>query len=157
AHAIITAVLNPRAKTGKTTTAVNLTAALVRSRRRALLVDLDPQGHATSHLGVRPSPSTKTTQDLFAHQKLCPEAVLRSIEQDLFLVPSSLGLTAVERDLGRHAGHELILRQRLDALRRHFGNIVLDCPPGLGLLSLNALCAADEIIVPVSADDFAFQ
>jgi chromosome partitioning protein len=153
---IVTAILNPRARTAKTTTAVNFAAALVRAHRRALVIDLDPQGHATRHLGVRPD-LAMTTGDLLSRRDVAADRAIRGIDRDLFLVPSSLSLAKVERDLSSLGTAEMVLRSRLLPLREQFDQIILDCPPSLGALSLNALCAADELIIPVSDEDFGLN
>lgn len=153
----VLAVLNQKGGAGKTTTAVNLGAAMANLGRRVLVVDVDPQAHATVHLGVRPHAAPHTLYDLITNADLPAEDAVRLIRERLFLLPSNLRLSAAERDLLHRFGREQILQMRLLPLRNQFDYIVLDCPPSLGLLSVNALCASDELVVPVPADYFALE
>ena len=152
------AVANQKGGVGKTTTSVNLAVALARQGRRVCLVDLDPQAHATLHLGVMPGSHPLSAFDvLVGGQPLAAASVPAG--DNLCVVPSHIDLSAVEMALAGRPGRESILRQRIDADPRCTGKsvdagqafdyLVVDCPPSLGLLSLNAMAAVDEVLLPL--------
>ncbi len=151
------AVANQKGGVGKTTTSVNLAVALARAGRNVCLIDLDPQAHATLHAGVAPGSHPVSAFDvLTGGQPL--EAATVSAGDNLWVVPSHIDLSAVEMALAGRPGRESILRQRIDADPRcrggaaaaaGFDYLVVDCPPSLGLLSLNALAAVDEVLLPL--------
>jgi len=151
------AVANQKGGVGKTTTSVNLAVALARQGRRVCLVDLDPQAHATLHLGVMPGSHPLSAFDvLVGGQPLAAAGV--TVGDGLCVVPSHIDLSAVEMALAGKPGRESILRQRIAADPRCMGNavagenfdyLVIDCPPSLGLLSLNAMAAVDEVLLPL--------
>ncbi|WP_294949866.1 AAA family ATPase [Sulfurivirga sp.] len=153
----IMAVANQKGGVGKTTTAVNLAAALARLGKRVLLADLDPQGNATVSLGVDKDALTHTVYDL-----LLEEAPLDAVRQPIEaagvdLLPANGDLTAAEADLLEHARGPLRLREVLDPLRAEYDAIVIDCPPTLNMLTVNALVAADGVVVPVQCEFFALE
>jgi chromosome partitioning protein len=158
------AVANQKGGVGKTTTSVNLAVALARSGHRVCLIDLDPQAHATLHVGVTPGEHPCTAYDVLAEGRPLAAALVPAGE-NLWLVPSHLDLSAVEVALANRPGREAILRHRLAAdpafggtaapggpqatLPLPFDFLVIDCPPSLGLLSLNAMAAVDEVLLPL--------
>jgi chromosome partitioning protein len=150
------AVANQKGGVGKTTTSVNLAVALARQGRRVCLVDLDPQAHATLHLGVVPGSLPLTAFDVLAGGQPLAAATV-DVDESLAVVPSHIDLSAVEMALAGKAGREAILRQRIEAdprcrgggADRPFDYLVVDCPPSLGLLSLNAMAAVDEVLLPL--------
>lgn len=151
------AVANQKGGVGKTTTAVNLAVGLARQGKRVCLIDLDPQAHATLHLGVQPGGSGLSAFDLLAGGQSL-EAVTVPVSDRLCIVPSHIDLSAVELALAGVSGRESILRERLAAdprcrtvPRDHggFDALVIDCPPSLGLLSLNAMAAVGEVLLPL--------
>ena len=152
--ATIYAVANQKGGVGKTTTAINLAACLAEAGERALIVDLDPQANATSGLGARANGTS--TYDLLDGEPL-RRLVKETAFPGLHLVPSrpSLGGAAVEL-AGREDG-EMYLRHALDAGRDDYGFVFLDCPPSLGPLTVNALAAADRVLVPVQAEYYALE
>jgi chromosome partitioning protein len=142
------AVLNQKGGVGKTTSAVNLAAALARAGRRVALLDLDPQAHASTHLGVEPAPDELTLYDVLVANK--PLAVARRpVAENLSLVPSNINLAAAEVELAGVVGREVILREALATDAERFDYVLMDCAPSLGVLTLNALAAADEVFVPL--------
>jgi chromosome partitioning protein len=151
------AVANQKGGVGKTTTSVNLAVALARSGRKVCLVDLDPQSHATLHVGVMPGSQPLSAFDVLVAGRPLAAACVQ-LDGNLSLVPSHIDLSAVEVALAGKAGREAILRQRIEADPRcrgtagdgtDFDYMVIDCPPSLGLLSLNAMAAVDEVLLPL--------
>jgi chromosome partitioning protein len=142
------AVLNQKGGVGKTTTAVNLSAALATTGQRVCLLDLDPQAHATLHLGVEPRPEDKSIYDVLTGGATLAE-VRRQVDDNLWIIPSHLDLAAAEVELAGVVGRELILADHLAAEVETFDYLFLDCPPSLGILTLNALAAVDEVFIPL--------
>ncbi len=155
------AFINQKGGVGKTTLVANAGAYWGREGRRVLLIDLDPQAHLSLHFGLG-GESDRETSNLYRVLRgdaRFGDAVVRVPEERVDLVPSHIDLSAAEWELGQEVGREVILRDLLQAfLRDHLYDLVLiDCPPSLGLLSLNALAAVDEVVVPVQAEFFALQ
>ncbi|PHS11253.1 MAG: chromosome partitioning protein ParA [Blastopirellula sp.] len=142
------AVLNQKGGVGKTTTAVNLAAALALSGKRVCLLDLDPQGHASLHLGL----SVKSGHDSI-YEVLVGEAsiadIRKQVGENLWVVPAHLDLAAAEMELAGEVGRELILKDKLEADDAEFDFLLIDCAPSLGVLTLNALAAVDEVFLPL--------
>jgi chromosome partitioning protein len=145
------AVLNQKGGVGKTTTAVNLSAALARQGQRVCLADLDPQSHASLHLSASLRPSARP--DWSMYHVLVDEAMLGDIRQlaghNLWVCPAHIDLAGIELELVGVAGREVRFRDKLLADGQPFDYFVVDCPPSLGILTLNALCACDEVLIPL--------
>ncbi len=152
------AVMNQKGGVGKTTTSVNLAAGLARAGRRVCLIDLDPQAHASLHVGVEVSGSADTVYQVFAGARAIAD-VRQMVGQDLWLVPADLDLAATELELVDAPGREYVLRRALEnpAAGEPFDYIIMDCPPSLGVLTINALCAATEVFIPLQPHFFALQ
>ena len=142
------AVLNQKGGVGKTTTAVNLSAALAATGQRVCLIDLDPQAHATLHLGIDLGRDGKSVYDVLTGDAPLAD-VRRQVDENLWLVGAHLDLAAAELELAGVVGRELILADRLAADAEKFDYLFLDCPPSLGVLTLNALAAVDEVFIPL--------
>jgi chromosome partitioning protein len=150
------AIINQKGGVGKTTTAVNLGAALAESGRRVELLDLDPQAHATLHLGIEPGRDSSSIYDVLVGGAPLADARV-TIADRLSLVGSHIDLAAAEMELAGVVGRELILRDRLehdrgtaaDGHTAAFDYLLIDCPPSLGVLTLNALAAVDEVFIPL--------
>jgi chromosome partitioning protein len=142
------AVINQKGGVGKTTTTVNLAAALAGTGRRVCVVDLDPQAHASTHLGIEPDGTNPSLYDVLVTGK--PLAEVRCLAaENLWVVPSDINLAAAEVELAGIVGREVILREALARDDVHFDYMVMDCGPSLGVLTLNALAAADEVFIPL--------
>ena len=150
------AVLNQKGGVGKTTTAVNLAAALARAGARVGVIDLDPQAHATTHLGVEPDGTAPSIYDVLVGGKSI-DAVRRQVGPNLTLIPSDINLAAAEVELAGVVGREVILREALSQSDDGDDYQIMDCGPSLGILTLNALCAADEVFIPLQPHFFALH
>ena len=152
----IIAIANQKGGVGKTTTAVNLAAALAATPQRVLLVDLDAQGNATMGSGVDKRELAASTCDVLLEEVHAADAVVRTPE-GFDLMPGNTDLTAAEIELMDEDGREQRLKRALDPLRPRYDFIVIDCPPALSLLTLNALTAADAVIVPMQCEYYALE
>ncbi len=152
------AILNQKGGVGKTTSTVNLAAALAAEGHRTLVLDLDPQAHATLHLGLLPGRSGPSLYDVLT-QGMDLTEILREVGDNLVVGGSHIDLAAAEVELIGTVGREVILRDQLNALPddQKFDYVVIDCPPSLGILTLNALCAAQEVIIPLQAHFLALH
>ncbi|MFN0053457.1 MAG: ParA family protein [Planctomycetales bacterium] len=144
------AVMNQKGGVGKTTSSVNLAAGLARRGERVCLLDLDPQAHASLHLGCELSGESPSIYHAFAGERPLAQ-VRRLVAPNLWLVPASIDLAAAEVELADTPGRELILRQTLDQMlaSEPYDYVIMDCPPSLGVLTLNALAAAEEVFIPL--------
>ena len=154
----IICVMNQKGGVGKTTSSVNLAAGLANAGRRVCLMDLDPQGHASLHFGVEAYDDTPTVYQVFSGTHTLAQ-VRQIVGKNLWLVPSNLDLAAAEMELVDSPDREVILRQAVKAMtaEQPFDYIVMDCPPSLGVLTVNALTAATEVFIPLQPHFFALQ
>jgi len=152
----VIAVMNQKGGVGKTTTTVNLGAALAELGKRVCLIDMDPQAHLTINYGIEPDQKLPSLYDVLVEETPLPQAVHR-VGENISLVPSSIDLAAAEIELVSVIGRESLLKHRLDDARNDFDYVLLDCPPSLGLLTINALAAAGEVLIPMQPHFLAMQ
>ena len=152
------ALMNQKGGVGKTTTTVNLGAALAESGKRVLLIDLDPQAHLTINYGLEPSSDQPSLYDVLVEERPLREAV-HTVSDRIGVVPSSIDLAGAEIEMVSILGREMILKKRFDAanISADYDYILLDCPPSLGLLTINALAVANEVIIPMLPHFLALQ
>ena len=149
---MVIVIMNQKGGVGKTTTAVNLAVALKRNYERILLVDMDPQANAGTHLGIRESMDNSMGSVLSGEKKISD--IVKNGE-GIDIAPSNIGLAGVELQIVNEVGREMILKDILKDI--NYEIVIIDCPPSLGLLSINALTAADKVIVPVLCEYFAME
>jgi len=153
----IIAVCNQKGGVGKTTTAINLSAYLAHTERKILLVDIDPQGNATSGIGIEKAKIKKNVYNLIVEQATPAEVSIKTAVENLFLIPSSIELTGAEVELVGTIGREYKLQKLLKPEKENFEFIFIDCPPSLGLLTINALTAADAVLIPIQCEYYALE
>jgi chromosome partitioning protein len=154
----VIAITNQKGGVGKTTTAINLGASLAVAEKRTLVIDIDPQGNATSGLGVEGRANLPSVYDVLVDGKPLDEVALKGVEFPfLDLVPSNRDLVGAEVELVQMQDRERRLRKAVDAVRDRYDFILVDCPPSLGLLTLNTLGAADSVLIPIQCEFYALE
>jgi chromosome partitioning protein len=154
---LIISIANNKGGTGKTTTAVNLGTALASAGRQVLLVDMDPQGSATVSFGFEKTKLLYTIYDVLAQSRKIEAVMLETRVENLTVVPSNLDLAGAEVELSSVRGREFVLREALDGAKRKFDVVLIDCPPNIGILTVNAIVACDLLMVPVQCEFYSMD
>ena len=153
----IIAVTNQKGGVGKTTTAVNLASALGTMNKKVLLVDIDPQGNATSGLGITKQDNTQSTYELMTEEVTADAAAIATEFKNVSIVPSDIRMAGVDLEISGLENREAILKRGLAAARELYDFILIDCPPSLNLITINALNAADSVLVPIQCEYYALE
>jgi chromosome partitioning protein len=153
----IIAVCNQKGGTGKTTTSINLSVYLALEGHRVLLIDSDPQGNSTSGLGIDKNTIEKSLYHVLISHVEAKDVILKTKVENLFLIPSNIDLIGAEVELVEETEREARLKRSLDAIKDDFDYVIIDCPPSLGLLTLNSLVAATSVIIPVQCEYYALE
>ena len=153
----IIAILNQKGGCGKTTTAVNLAAALALNDKRVLVVDMDPQGNATTGLGIQKNEVTNTVYSVLTGDSTVEEAIVNTDISGLEIIPSNIALSGAEIELSKEVGYHTILELAMEGVSENYDYIFIDVPPSLGILTINCLVAADSVIIPIQAEFYALE
>lgn len=153
----IIAIANQKGGVGKTTTSVNLAASLGVLEKKILLIDADPQANATSGLGIDPDNTDGGTYQLLEHTKKVQDVIIETSAPNVSMIPSHIDLVAIEIELVDKDHREYMLKIAISELKKWYDYILIDCAPSLGLLTLNALTAADSVIIPIQCEYFALE
>ncbi len=153
----IIAIANQKGGVGKTTTSVNLSACLAFLGKKVLLIDIDPQGNASSGLGVRKGDLESCIYDVLINDEDIKEVIQQTKIDNLYVVPATISLAGAEIELVSTISREVRLKKALQEVKERFDFIIIDCPPSLGLLTINALTAADALIIPVQCEYYALE
>lgn len=153
----IIAIANQKGGVGKTTTAINLSACLAEAGQKVLAVDFDPQGNATSGLGFEKGYMNKTVYELLMGECKIEECIIEEVQDNLDILPSDVDLAGAEIELLDEADKEAKLRKELEKVENKYDFIIVDCPPSLNLLTINALTAADTVLVPIQCEYYALE
>ena len=153
----IIAVANQKGGVGKTTTSTNLSACLAELNKKVLLIDIDPQGNATSGVGVDKNQLENTVYEMIIGECEMEECLLKDVIDNLDLLPSNVNLSGAEIDLIGVEEREYILKKKIEEIKDNYDFIVIDCPPSLNMLTVNAMTTADSVLVPIQCEYYALE
>lgn len=151
------AVFNQKGGVGKTTTVINLSACLADKEKKVLMIDIDPQGNTTSGIGIDKNNLQYTIYDVLINDVDPKECIISTSQQNLYILPSSVQLAGAEIELTAFNKRELKLKECIDSINNQFDFIFIDCPPSLGLLSINALSAVESVLIPIQCEYYALE
>ena len=153
----IIAIANQKGGVGKTTTSINLAASLGALEKKVLLIDADPQANASSGLGIEVENVEIGTYQIIEHSNTAEEGVIPTSAPNVWIIPAHIDLVAIEIELVDKENREYMLKQALNTIKEKYDYIIIDCAPSLGLLTLNALTAADSVVIPIQCEYFALE
>lgn len=153
----IIAIANQKGGVGKTTTAINLSACLAEAGQRVLVIDIDPQGNTTSGFGVMKNAIENTVYEVILQEINIEEAIIKDVIENLDILPSNVNLAGAEIDLIDVENREYILKNSIREVRENYDYIIMDCPPSLSMLTVNAMTAADTVLVPIQCEYYALE
>ena len=153
----VIAVANQKGGVGKTTTAINLSSSLVELGKSVLTIDMDPQGNTTSGLGIDKNEVDATVYELILDEASIDEAVTTSIMEGLDVIASNINLSGAEVELISIENKEFLLKEKIDTIKDNYDFVIIDCPPSLNLLTINAMTTADSIVVPIQCEYYALE
>ena len=153
----IIAIANQKGGVGKTTTAINLSACLAEKGQRVLVIDIDPQGNTTSGLGIAKDNVDNTIYEVMLQEIDISDAICKDIFENLDIIPSNVNLAGAEIDLIDIENREYILKNAVNTVRNNYDYVILDCPPSLSMLTVNAMTAADTVLVPIQCEYYALE
>src|SRR5699024_5453348 len=153
----VIAVANQKGGVGKTTSSVNLSAGLAHLNKKVLMIDIDPQGNSTSGLGINKADVSHCIYDILVDDIEADKVCIETNLPNLHIIPATIQLAGAEIELVSTISREVRLKKAIDSLREHYDYILIDCPPSLGLLTINALTAADSVLIPVQCEYYALE
>ena len=153
----IIAIANQKGGVGKTTTAINLSACLAEKGKKVLSIDMDPQGNMTSGLGVSKDEVEKTVYDLIIGEAEIEDIICREVSENLDILPTNIDLSAAEIELIGIDDKEYIIKKEVEKIRDNYDFIIIDCPPSLSMLTINAMTTADSVLVPIQCEYYALE
>ena len=153
----IIAIANQKGGVGKSTTAINLSACLAELNQRVLLIDIDPQGNTTSGVGVDKDNAEATLYELLVGECELKDCIVKDVYENLSLIPSNVNLAGAEIELVGVEGREYLLRNHIETIKGEYDFVIMDCPPSLNILTINAMTTADTVLVPIQCEYYALE
>ena len=153
----VIAVINQKGGVGKSTTVINLSACLGESKKKVLVIDFDPQGNSTSGYGIEKEELEHDIYDVILHDYPIEEVIMETCQSNVFIVPATIQLATAEIELVTTMARESVLKDALSRVKDEFDYVFIDCPPSLGLLTINALIASNSLLIPIQCEYYALE